>query len=84
MPLPGLDLHQSTTMIRQIVQVLNRLGYGANPTPEVVYYSKPGDIEKPLSYLGPTPDPMGDNSPLGLWRRWEIGAREHHEAVRQR
>ena len=40
-PLPRLDLHQSTALIRQIVQALNELGYGATPTPEVVYYSKP-------------------------------------------
>ena len=49
-PLPRLDLHQSTALIRQIVRTLNGLGYGATPTPEVVYYSKPEHIQKPLSY----------------------------------
>ncbi|MBC6794662.1 hypothetical protein [Corynebacterium sp. LK28] len=73
-PLPGLDLHQSTTMIRQIVQVLNRLGYGANPTPEVVYYSKPGDIKKPLSYPGPTPGPYGGQLPAPDYGEgWKLG-----------
>ncbi|WP_293818923.1 hypothetical protein [uncultured Corynebacterium sp.] len=62
-PLPRLDLHQSTALIRQIVQALNRLGYGATPTPEVVYYSKPEQIEKPLSYPGPTPGPYGGQLP---------------------
>ena len=38
-PLPRLDLHQSTALIRQIVRTLNSFGYGATPTPEVVYYS---------------------------------------------
>lgn len=62
-PLPRLDLHQSTALIRQIVQALNKLGYGATPTPEVVYYSKPEHIQKPLSYPGPTPGPYGGQLP---------------------
>ncbi|CAI36334.1 Uncharacterised protein [Corynebacterium jeikeium] len=62
-PLPRLDLHQSTALIRQIVRTLNSLGYGATPTPEVVYYSKPEHIEKPLSYPGPTPGPYGGQLP---------------------
>lgn len=62
-PLPRLDLHQSTALIRQIVRTLNSLGYGATPTPEVVYHSKPEHIEKPLSYPGPTPGPYGGQLP---------------------
>lgn len=62
-PLSGLDLHQSTAMIRHIVRALNDLGYGANPTPEVVYFSKPEDIEKPLKYVGRTPGPYGGRLP---------------------
>ncbi|WP_298074517.1 hypothetical protein [uncultured Corynebacterium sp.] len=62
-PLPRLDLHQSTALIRQIVRTLNSLGYGATPTPEVVYYSKPEHIQKPLSYPGPTPGPYGGQLP---------------------
>lgn len=63
LPLSGLTLDQSTELIKQVVRTLNKLGYGANPTPEVVYFSKPEDIEKPLKYSGPTPGPYGGKLP---------------------
>jgi len=45
------------------VRVLNTLGYGANPTPEAVYFEKPQDIDNQLKHTGPTPGPYGGTLP---------------------
>ncbi|WP_295644031.1 hypothetical protein [uncultured Corynebacterium sp.] len=62
-PLSGLTLDQSNELIRHIVRVLNTLGYGANPTPEAVYFEKPQDIDNQLKHTGPTPGPYGGTLP---------------------
>ncbi|WP_282940284.1 hypothetical protein [Corynebacterium auriscanis] len=62
-PLRGLDPEASDALIRHIVRTLNELGYGANPTPEVVYYEKPQDIDNQVRHTGPAPGPYGGTLP---------------------
>ncbi len=62
-PLSGLDLKQSDQLIRHIVSVFNSHGFGANPTPEVVYFAKPQDIKQSVKHTGPTPGPYGGTLP---------------------